>query len=280
MKDFIKKCANISIIICILLSMSIVWAYIDDKGQGDGGGDGADKKGPGEISAGAEGTQYTINVNGQQLPPIILEADDKGSGGMQGYETGTFNKYTNTLPDGTIHISAENIADQLERAGYTAEAEAIRSGADYDMYVQQTFRIDNYPSPGQSKWISVAEYNAMTGEEKAKLLNAVGKAFQNGDAWSDLEKGLDDEGYYGRTAGSEDGYGPDTPDGGGGSHDPRLTVTPGTAGSQDGDAEGSITNSHFGVPGKPIPTSENLTGRGSTNIVGLVENLRRIYYDI
>lgn len=292
MNKFFKKYLSLTMVIAILFSFGYVIAGIDDEAQGESGG-GGNQMTSSQFRVGNAGTNYDVNYTDSSgvthTVTVHLQDGEKGSGGMQGYSAHDYSFTQNMIPDGTIYISPDDIANVLAAEGTPealAAADAIRNGSDYDMYAQQTLFVYN-PIDGTAGYKTVEELAAyretLTPEQQAKFDAELGPALKDAlKAWSDED--MENKGHYSRDGeeGNEgDGDNPDdTPPGGGGSHDPRLSVSPGTAGSQDGEAEGSITNSHFGVPGKPIPTSETLTGRGSTNIVGLVQNLRRIYYDI
>ena len=318
-RSILKKIVALLLSLIFLFNYVVVFALYDDNAGTNSGnyGDGYEIGSGGDwtVTGNCTGTIYTIYYEGQYYTYELAAGDQIEGTEIKGYNSAA-NAGGITDPEfqleaaGNITITPEDFAALARANGDYELAEVIENGGSFvasseqyiDMKNPATGEVERVPATVAMKMLQ--EHYANGGDDYegiAFLQNVIeesyGSFFEEENPYlyelfgGYLEEGIGKgifafEDLLNAILGFLSGKGPDPdPDPEPKEH-PILSVSIGYANdSEVGYAKGNVDNSEFKVAngqnaGEPIPTSENLTGSACTNIIGKVENLRRIYNEL
>lgn len=255
----------------------------------------------------AKGIWHTTSLNYE---------DGAGEGPVGGY--GSWGDYNGVpadrrqVPGGTLEVTPEDLEAALRRAGKTEIADAIKNGADYDLYASQMIYAKD-PDGTEYKWYTLSQLQELAKTNPSILTDDLYTVYNNAlKAWYDEAEGLVTKAHYSRrtpkiTSTTTITITPPTTNTSTPENSSETTTSPDTSSSPEpstptpkppievgdpsityvleyvGDAnceragevktELGITNDYFGV--SPIPTSEDIKLVGSTNYLADLKNVQK-----
>jgi hypothetical protein len=184
---------------------SLTRAYTDTKADGhENNYEGT--YGPWRYTSNASGTNWDITVPGYGTVSISLEDGQTipNAGNIQGYSAIDYeNGSYNPMSEGTVYVYPEDVVAALRAMGYGDMADAVESGANYDVWAEQIACISSKDGKYNNEWLTLTQVEAIISSQggdansplyyaQKSVIDAMRKT------WSDVEEGIEKKGHYSR----------------------------------------------------------------------------------